>query len=707
LSTNFYDIKLYLMSENLNNQREEVKATSEVKKEKMSIADEILKQIAEKTGKNLDLAELETKKVQEKVKKTETSTNETKEAKKEVVDTNQEAETVKITTKKEKTVETNTNEVSKNEDLVSQMPEHEEDDDHVSEGVDYSNHSKIELVQNLRNLIQDSDVDSSKSEIENIKQAFYKLHNAELKKLQDDFEKKNAELPEEEKLIFEVPVDELELEVKELLRKYKAEKAEQFRKLEKEKEENLSKKNEIIEKIKTLINKEEAFNETFNEFRSLQQEWREIGIVPQNSVKELWENYNLSVENFYAYVKINKELRDLDLKKNLEIKSKLCDEAEELLIDSDVINAFKLLQDLHDLWREAGPVPPEKKDELWERFKRATTQINKNHQDYFEKLKEEQNNNLKAKTLICDKVDEIVGLDLSNSKDWDDKSKEIIELQKIWRLIGFAPKKENNAIYQRFRESCDAFFNKKRDHFEGLKGEQNNNLQSKLDLCVQAEALIESTEWKKTSDEYIALQRRWKEIGPVPRKQSDLIWKRFRAACDSFFNKKTEYFKNIDQVQDVNLKLKLDLIEKIKNFEEQESAELNIQTLKDLQNEWMQIGHVPFNKKDELITEFRKVIDAKFENFNMNLRERSNLKFKNKVEQLTTGGPGKMKAEREKLVTLLQKINSDITTLENNIGFFANTKNADALINDVKSKIVSTKKKAEEIQQKIKMIDNA
>lgn len=439
----------------------------------------------------------------------------------------------------------------------------------------------------------------------------------------------------------------------------------------------------------------------------MQQEWRDVGLVPQSAVKQLWENYNVSVENFYAYVKINKELRDLDLKKNLESKTEYCEQAEALLIDTDVVRAFRKLQDLHDLWRETGPVPQDKKEELWERFKRATTQINKNHQDHFEKLKEDQLNNLKAKTLICDKVDEINSLEIDKAKDWDEKSKEIIELQKIWRLIGFAPKKDNNEIYQRFRESCDKFFNRKRDFFAELKEEQNNNLQLKLDLCVQAESLKESTEWRKTTEEYKALQKRWKEIGPVPRKQSDIIWKRFRAACDFFFDKKSDFYKNIDTVQQDNLDKKLALIEKVKNFEPKESVEENIKELQAFQNEWTEIGHVPYEKKDEVIMAFRKEIDARFDSFNMDRRQRQNLKFKQKVEQLSTGGQGKMRAEREKLVHQLQKINNDITTLENNIGFFANTKNADSLIQDVKNKITNTKKKADEIKQKIKIIDNA
>ncbi len=685
------------MSENLNDQvinnETGAKVSVEKSEKKLSVADEILQKIAAKTGKTYDVSGLTNPQ------------SEKKEEKKVVAQ-----EPLKEEEKKQAIVEIAEPDVP----AYVSMPENEEyaeeEEEQIQvESVDYSKFSKSELAEKLRQFISDGEVNSIRNDVEGIKQSFYKIHNAEIKVLSDEFDKKNQELPEEERTLFVPEPDKLELEVKELLKLYKNARAEFVKNLEKEKEVNLAKKNAIIEKINYLINKEEAFNDTFNEFRLLQQEWREIGLVPQNSVKDLWDNYHKSVESFYDYVKINNALRDLDLKKNLETKTKLCDDAESLLLEPNVVTAFKRLQDLHELWRESGPVPSEKKDELWERFKRVTTQINKNHQDHFELLKEEQMNNLKAKSLICEKVDEINALEMDSIKEWDDKSKEIIELQKIWRLIGFAPKKENNSIYQRFREGCDLFFQKKRTYFDSLKNEQTNNLQLKIDLCVQAESLKESFEWKKVTDEFIALQKRWKEIGPVPRKQSDIVWKRFRAACDYFFNKKSEHFNSIDKVQDENLKLKLEIIEKIRNFDEADNIEQGMQTLKDLQNEWLKIGHVPFDKKDQLIAEFRKELDAKFSKINMNQKERNSLKFKQKIETLSNagGGQAKMKGEREKLVKQLQKISNDIITLENNIGFFANTKNADALIQDVKNQIVTSKQKADEIKQKINMIDNS
>ncbi len=678
------------MNENLNNQvsNQETSVSTEKNEKKLSAADEILRRIAEKTGKVYDFPES---------KKVESEKIEPKEAQSNVVINNS------IAVEKEQIDPI----ISHFENTMAEEEMEEEDEPLETPSIDYSNFSKAELVDKLREIISVGEVNAIKADVEAIKLNFYKIYNVELKKLADEHEKKNIELEENERLPFVPEKDKVEEDLKQLLKLYKDAKAEFIKNLEKEKEANLAKKHQIIEKINHLINKEEAFNETFNEFKVLQQEWREIGLVPQNSVKELWDNYHASVESFYAYVKINQELRDLDLKKNLEVKTQLCEQAEELLLEPSIILAFKKLQELHELWREAGPVPTQKKDELWERFKRATNQINKNHQDHFESLKEEQNNNLKAKTLICEKVDEINAHRTETIKEWDEKSKEIIELQKIWRLIGFAPKKENTAIYQRFRDACDLFFQQKRAFFDSLKNEQNNNLQLKIDLCVQAESLKESNEWKKVTDEFIALQKRWKEIGPVPRKHSDLVWKRFRAACDNFFNKKSEHFNSIDKTQDENLRLKLEIIEKIKSFDETNNIEEGMQTLKNLQNEWLNIGHVPFDKKDELITEFRKQLDAKFNRINLNQRERSNLRFKQKIENLSSAGSGKMKGEREKLVNQLQKINNDIVTLENNIGFFAKTKNADALIQDVKNQILASKKKADDIKQKIALIDGS
>ena len=439
----------------------------------------------------------------------------------------------------------------------------------------------------------------------------------------------------------------------------------------------------------------------------MQNKWREIGSVPQAKLKDLWDTYHHHVENFYDFIKINKELRDLDLKKNLEAKIDLCEKAEELLVEPSIIKAFNVLQKYHEQWREVGPVPRDKKDELWERFKAATSIVNKKHQDYFEGRKNEQKKNLDAKVALCEKVEEIANIEIESHRDWDEKSKELIELQKVWRTIGFAPKKDNNKIYERFRLASDKFFDRKREFYNQNKEEQNNNLQLKTDLCVQAETLKDSTDWKKTADEFIAIQKAWKEIGPVPRKYSDAIWKRFRAACDYFFENKAKHFSSIDKEQLENLRLKKELLEEVKEFALTGDDSADLDKLKDFQRRFTEIGHVPFKEKDAIQNEFREVINKHFDTLRVDERRRNLMKFKNKVANNSSSGKGmsKNRFEREKYMTKLKQLETDLALLDNNIGFFANTKNASALIDDVNQKIASTKEKIEFLKEKIRIMD--
>jgi len=427
--------------------------------------------------------------------------------------------------------------------------------------VDYSTYSEEELINELKNLVEAEDLIAIANKVESIKINFYKKLKTKQSEQKANFIE-NGGFEEE----FKPEVDSFEQELKALFQQYKQKRAELNKDIEADKEANLKKKLEIIEEIKTLVNRKESINKTFLEFKELQQKWREIGVVPQANMKDLWENYHHHVENFYDYIKINKELRDLDLKKNLEEKINLCEKAEALILEPSVLKSFNNLQKYHDLWREIGPVPRDKKEELWERFKAATTQINKKHQDFFENRKSSQKKNLDAKTALCEKVEEILASNIDSHKDWEEKSKELVELQKYWRTIGFAPKKENTTVYERFRKACDSFFDQKREFYTKNKEEQTNNLQLKIDLCVQAEALKESTDWKKTTEEFINIQKKWKEIGPVPRKQSDIIWKRFRAACDAFFKQKSEFFSSKDSEQAENLKQKNELIDAVVNF---------------------------------------------------------------------------------------------------------------------------------------------
>ena len=568
--------------------------------------------------------------------------------------------------------------------------------------IDYTKYTQIELINALHDLLESSEDVDIKTEIEVIKSVFYKHRNENIEQARTAFIEDGG--IEEE---FVAEEDPYENDIRELLKKYGQFRKDHNRQLDSEKEENLKKKFEIIEKIKGLINNEESINRTFNEFRDLQRDWREIGLVPQAKMKNLWDTYHFHVENFYDYIKINRELRDLDLKKNLEIKINLCESAEELLVEPSILKAFNTLQKYHEQWREIGPVPRDNKDDVWERFKHITSIINKKHQEFFESKKNDQKKNYDAKIALCEKVEEICNSEIVNYKDWDAKSKELVELQKIWRTIGFAPKKDNNRIYDRFRTACDTFFNNKREFYSKNKEEQQNNLQQKIDLCLQAEALRDNTDWRKATQDFINIQKQWKEIGPIPRKHSDIIWKRFRAACDFFFDKKSEHFSDVDTEQIDNLKLKEDLIAELENFKSTGDVNENLRILKDIQRRWTEIGHVPFKKKDAIQVKFREEISKLFDQLNINEDKRNMLKFKTKMTSFSESsrGQSKMRMEREKYMAKLKQLENDLVLLDNNIGFFAKSKNADALIEDVKRKIEATRQSIISLKEKIRVID--
>ena len=593
------------------------------------------------------------------------------------------------------------------EKVAAEKPAHEKKQPEAvpepeKEEVDYSTLSLVELINALRELVSNAREQDVKDDVDNIKINFYKKYRASVEEekkkfiegggVEEDFKSENT--PYEEDL-------------KNLLKEYRDLRGDMMKKQEGEKEENLRIKYEIIDEIKNLVNRKESINKTFQEFRELQQKWRDTGLVPQSKLKDLWETYHHHVENFYDYIKINKELRDLDLKKNMEVKIGLCEKAEELLVEPSVIKAFNILQKYHEQWREIGPVPREKKEELWERFKSATSKINKKHQEYFENRKVEQKKNLEAKTVLCEKAEEIANRELDSNKDWEVRSKELIELQKVWRTIGFAPKKDNNRIYERFRNACDKFFDRKREFYAQNKELQMNNLQIKTDLCVQAEALKDSTDWKKTTDEFIRIQKKWKEVGPVPRKHSDTIWKRFRAACDYFFDQKSNHFSHVDEEQVENLKLKKALIDEVKKYTLTKNDEVDLDQMKEFQRRWNEIGHVPYKEKDVVMNDFREAINVHFDNLKLDDQKRNMLKFRNKMENISGSAKGhnKMRFERDKYVTKLKQLENDLQLLNNNIGFFANTKNAEALIGDVNKKIADTQEKIKMLKEKIRIID--
>jgi len=569
--------------------------------------------------------------------------------------------------------------------------------------VDYSTFGKEQLVSRLTLLIEERPVNEIRNDTDRIKINFYKKHRSDLEQKKKQFLKEGGELKD-----FMPGDDPLELKFKGLLQKFKKKKTEYIKTLEADKHENLKKKYKIIDEIKYLVNREESLHLTFQEFRDLQNRWKTVGMVPQQNLKDLWETYHHHVEKFYDYVKINKELRDLDIKKNQEAKIKLCEKAEEIILDSNIDNSYNTLQKYHDQWREIGPVSRESKTELWERFKEITSKINKKHHLYYQDIKDKQKKNLEDKTKLCEQVEEInEQSDIKLPRNWEKAANEIKKLQKVWRTIGFAPRKYNNKIYKRFREACDAFFLAKRNFYTEHKEVQNINLKLKTELAVQVEELQNSEDWKQTTDTLIKLQREWKEIGPVPRKYSEKIWKRFRAACDKFFERKSEYYSNRDEIFKNNLKLKNELIEEIEKYQPVDNADENFNTIQDFQHRWTEIGFVPFKQKDEIINKYKSAINKQFDKLNIDEFRKNKLKYQNKLEQLRESPKGGIMAknDREKFYNKIKTLESDIVLWENNKGFFAKSKNAESLIREVDEKIDQAKENIILLEEKINMID--
>ncbi len=579
--------------------------------------------------------------------------------------------------------------------------EHEEEGASAgSIGFDPAGKTKAELLDIFAELLASRPIQSIRREVEAIKVAFYKMHRAEVDALREKFLAEGG-VPED----FAVPEDAQEQRLKDLFSEYRKRRNEYIATLERSKEDNLKVKLQIIEELKELVNGSETLNQTFNAFRELQQRWRDAGPVPQANVKDLWETYNLHVENFYSYIKINKELRDLDLKKNYEAKMALAEEAEALILEPSVVNAFHKLQKLHEQWREVGPVANEYKDTLWERFREASGRINKAHQDYFEGLKDEQKANLDLKSELCAKTEQLADATYASRKEWNKASDELLEIQKVWKTIGFAPKKDNAKVYERFRKACDRFFEQKRNFYADAKNEMEHNLQFKVQLCEAVEALKESEDWRKTTDDIIALQRQWKEIGPVARRHSDAVWKRFRAACDHFFNRKSAHFSNKDNEYDMNLQRKRELLAEL---EQADVAEGGFEMIKEYQRRWSEIGFVPIKQKDAIQKEYKAVMDKLFSSLRGSDHSRNMDRFKGRVSDMRNAGGGekRLRSERERLYNKVKQLESDIALLENNIGFFAHSKNAESMIRDVQEKIERAKREMAETVEKINMIDN-
>lgn len=581
--------------------------------------------------------------------------------------------------------------------------------------VDYSGKGLKELIDIFQSLIEGGDMQKLYKHAEQIKAAFYKTLKKEKIAMGFYAPTESAsevtpedEVPTEEQVVSVNPFAELERGFKELFNKYRAERVAFQQEQDKKKEENLKLRWEIIEELKALLENQEDTNKTFPEFRNIQQKWRTIGPVPQKDVKNVYETYQHNVEMFYDLLKINRELRDLDFKRNLEAKEDLCRQAEELLNEENVVSSFRTLQKLHEEWKEYGPVDKEHRDSIWERFKEATAAINKKHQSFFESQKGNQKENLEAKTALCAKVEAIAATEVKDSNTWNALSKEIENLQKEWKTIGFASKKENQKIYDRFRAACDAFYSKKREFYSEFKDQMQDNMEKKIALCQEAEALKDSEDWKKTSELLVELQKKWKEIGPVSRKKSEQIWKRFRAACDEFFDKRDKHFGDQDSQFDDNLKKKRSIIDQIKEYVQSDDKNEVLETLRDFQNKWNEIGFVPFKEKAKIQEAFKKALDEQYDALRAaggELESRIS-KFNRRFSEGAAKAGRAIRSERDRLVQKFNKKEQDIATWENNMGFFSKSKNADALLEELNKKIEIAKEELAQLEAKIKEFDN-
>ena len=560
--------------------------------------------------------------------------------------------------------------------------------------------TKEEILAKLKEVVADVE-NVAKPEIDGLKQSFYKLHNAE----QDAARKlfiENGGAAEN----FVPQTDSVEEEFKNIMSVIKEKRSALTAELEKQKEMNLQVKLSIIEELKELVESPDDANKSYTEFKKLQQQWNEVKLVPQAKVNELWKNYQLYVEKFYDLLKLNNEFREYDFKKNLEIKTHLCEAAEKLADEEDVVSAFHQLQKLHQEFRDTGPVAKELRDEIWARFKAASTTVNRRHQQHFEALKEVEQHNLDQKTVICEIIEAIDYKELTSFASWESKTQEVIALQNKWKTIGFAPQKMNVKIFERFRKACDEFFRRKGEFFKSLKEGMNENLEKKRALCEKAEALKDSTDWKATADELTKLQKEWKTIGPVAKKYSDAVWKRFISACDYFFEQKNKATSSQRSVEQENLEKKKAIIEKLNVIDDQMDTEEATQLVRDLMKEWNGVGHVPFKEKDRIYKQYHSQIDKLFERFNISASNKKLSNFKSTISSIQEGSPQALYREREKLVRAFDNMKNELQTYENNLGFLTtSSKKGNSLLTEINRKVEKLKADIELVKEKIKVVD--
>jgi len=565
----------------------------------------------------------------------------------------------------------------------------------------YSTLSNEELIEALKKCLN-QEVEEVKNDVESIKQAFYRNHRAEVENQKKLF-LENGGVEED----FVPKPNELEETFKSLLKEFRDKKAEHLAKVEKEKQENLLKKQQILEKMKILADAKDDVSTHINEFRALQQEWKSIGQVPPSSLSELFKQYNAYQEAFWDLIKINNELREYDFKKNLEAKIQICEATEKLIDEPDVVTAFQHLQKLHNEWHEIGPVSRELREEIWQRFKNASTVINKKHQTYFESIRKIEEDNLAAKTALCEKIESIDFSVLKTFGEWEEATKNILALQDEWRAIGFAPRKLNQKLFERYRHACDAFFSAKAEFYKQVRNSYAENYRKKTELCEKAESLKDNTDWKETSEKFIQLQKEWKAIGPVPRKYSDELWKRFISACDYFFDQKQKNINSLHGEELENLEKKKNLIAKIDSLQKSDNSNETIASLRALIDEWSTIGHVPFKEKDKIYKDFRAAVDRKYEEFNIDRVSRRLETFKNNLKDMNAKGQSKLIHERDKLLHARERLNSEIATYENNLGYFtSSTQKGSKVILELERKIDTLKEESRLIEEKIRLIED-
>jgi hypothetical protein len=611
----------------------------------------------------------------------------------------------------------------KDEDLIKQLnaieqaaviheeeeEEEEEEHEHEEPAEKYENYNREELLKKLEDVVTEEDVQKIKTRVALIKVAFLRITRELQQGNLEAFIKAGGTRES-----FEPAADAEMDRFNQVFDIYKRNKAKFNEEQEVLKLRNLDAKKQILEELKELVGSEESLKKTYDRFKELQIQWKEIGLVPSTEINNLWQNYHFLVEKFFDKVKISKELRDLDLKKNLEMKIDLCEKAEELLLEPSILRSFKQLQKYHEEWREIGPVPPDKRDDIWERFKTATDRINERRREHYTSMSQQQETNLVAKTALCDKAEQVVSQEFNTIKEWQVATRQIDELFSLWKTIGPAPKKENDEVWERFKTYLNSFFANKKEYFGKLKNEQLNNYNLKLDICKQAEALKDSTDWKSTTQDLIELQKEWKNIGPVPRKHSDKIWRRFRSACDEFFSKKSEHFGSLQKNERENLDKKLDLIRRVQEYQFGSNKNENLQVLKEFQREWTEIGHVPIKEKDKVQKSFREAINHQMDALNISSSEIRSQEYRSRFDSSRDrdrdrdrGDSSPARREMNFLTTKISQLKEEIHLWENNIGFLANTKRADVVKKEFELKIEKAKEELAFHIAKLKQLQEA